>query len=95
MNMTEFREKYATKKPNHLMKDKKKAIDIIQKILKCHKCGETMNWVEGTNICVCPKCVRANGDMSVFKVISDKSHNFLEYNSAYVEEIKKEDKKNA
>ena len=68
------------------MKNKRKAKEIMEKILLCPKCKQPMNWVEGTNICACPTCTYTIGKKenketySVSKTLSDKSRRFLENN---------------
>ena len=86
MTQKELAEMYGIKPRRVGLRDKKKAIEICTKILKCHKCGESMHWVEGTNICVCPTCTYSTGKkeskkvFSVYKTISEKSKKFLTEN---------------
>lgn len=72
------------------MKNKKKAKEIVGKILECPKCKQPMNWIEGTNICACPTCTYTIGKkdnketFSVSKTLSDKSRRFLENNYSQI-----------
>lgn len=86
MDLKELAEMYNVKPRKVGLRDKKKATEICTKILKCHKCGKSMDWVENTNICVCPTCTYQIGKkdnkqtFSVHKTISDKSKKFLSEN---------------
>ena len=86
MTQKELAEMYGIKPRRIGLRDKKKAVEICTKILKCHKCGESMRWVEGTNICVCTTCTYSTGKkenkkvFSVYKTISEKSKKFLTEN---------------
>ncbi len=86
MNLKEVAAMYGIEEKDCAMKNKKKANEIMDKILKCHKCGGQMNWIEGTNICVCPTCTYSIGKKenketySVSKMIQDRSKRFLENN---------------
>ena len=90
MTQKELAEMYGIKQRKGGLKDKRKATDIVCKILKCHKCGGVMRWIEDTNQCVCEKCTYSIGKnddrhtLSVTKSISDKSRKFLEDNYASV-----------
>lgn len=98
MNMKELASMFNVKEQDKSMKNKKKAKEIIGKILRCHKCGTQMRWIEDTNVCVCPNCTytvekKENGKSkkvtySVTRTLSDKSRRFLENNTKYLEESK-------
>ena len=86
MTQKELAEMYGIKPRKTGLKDKRKAKDIVGKILKCHKCGGIMTWIKDTNQCVCPNCTYSIGKsenkqtLSVTKSVSDKSRKFLEDN---------------
>lgn len=99
MNMNEVAKMFNVKEQNKAMKNKEKAKEIIGKILKCNKCGGQMNWIENTNVCVCPNCTytvvkKGKKDTtetcSVSRTLSDKSRKFLENNMKYITEESKE-----
>lgn len=98
MTQKELAEMYGIKPHKTGLKDKKKAKDIVCKILKCHKCGGTMKWITDTNQCVCPTCSYSivenenKQSLCVTKSISNKSRKFLEDNySSVLRLIKKEE----
>lgn len=95
MNIKEVATMFGVKEKNNAMRNKQKAKEIMGKILKCHKCGSQMNWIEGTNVCVCPTCtysVKKKGKnetkevFSVSKTLQEKSRKFLENNYQYITE---------
>lgn len=90
MTQKELAEMYGIKPHKGGLKDKRKATEIVKKILTCHKCGGTMRWIENTNQCVCDNCTYSVGksekrhSLSVTKSISDKNRKFLEDNYSSV-----------
>ena len=94
MNMKEIATLFGVKERNASMKNKKKAIEIMEKIIQCPKCKKPMKWVEGTNVCVCQDCTYTVGKkesketFSVFKEIPNRSRKFLENNYHYMESNK-------
>lgn len=91
MNMKELASMFNIKEQDKSMKNKEKATEIIGKILRCHKCGSQMKWIEDTNVCVCPNCTYIVGKKekdpktySVTRTLSDKSRRFLENNKKYL-----------
>lgn len=92
MNMKEIATQFGVKEKDKSMKNKKKAVEIMGKILTCPKCKKTMKWIEGTNVCVCPSCTFTVGKeknkktCSVSKTLQDRSRKFLENNYQYMTE---------
>ena len=90
MTMKEIATLFGVKEKDASMKNKKKAIEIMEKILRCPKCKKSMKWIEGTNVCVCPSCTYSLGKnegkktFSVSKTIQDRSCKFLENNYHYM-----------
>lgn len=102
MTQKELAEMFGIKPRKVGLRDKKKAIEICTKILKCHKCGESMHWVEGSNVCVCPTCTYSVGKkenkqvFSVYKTISEKSKKFLTENyDTFIKASKKKEESEA
>ena len=52
MTFEEFK-KQNYKEKDRTMKNKKKANEILDKILMCPRCKKRMRWIENTNIIVC------------------------------------------
>lgn len=96
MTISEIATLFGIKETEKSMKNKAKAKDILAKILKCHKCGDNMKWIEGTNVCVCEKCTYTVGKdehkqtFSVSKNIPERSRRFLENNYSLLFEEDKE-----
>lgn len=94
MNMKEIATLFGVKERNASMKNKKKAVEIMEKILQCPKCKKPMKWIEGTNVCVCQDCTYTVGKkesketFSVSKEIQNRSRKFLENNYHYMESAK-------
>lgn len=90
MNMKEIAALFGVKEKDRSMKNKEKAVEIMEKILACPKCKKTMKWIEGTNACVCPTCTFTVGKeknkriCSVSKTFQDRSRRFLENNYQYM-----------
>lgn len=90
MNMKEVAALFGVKEKDRSMKNKEKAVEIMEKILACPKCKKTMRWIEGTNACVCPTCTFTVGKeknkriCSVSKTFQDRSRRFLENNYQYM-----------
>lgn len=83
MNMKEIAALYGIKEVDKSMKNKTKAKDIVEKILKCPKCGKPMHWVKDTNVCVCQTCTYTVGKKenkktySITKPLSNRDYKFL------------------
>lgn len=91
MTIKEVAKLFGIKEKNGALRNKKKAVDIMGKILRCPKCGKPMKWIEGTNICSCQDCVNTvgKGDQKrtfpMYKTINDRrSRRFLENNYQYM-----------
>lgn len=95
MTQKELAKMYGIKERKVGIKDKAKAKEIVDKILKCHKCGSRMEWIIDTNQCVCPNCTYAVGKkeskqlLSISRTLNDKNIKFLENNYAAVLEYEK------
>lgn len=102
MDIKEVSKLFGVKEHDKSMKNKTKAKEIIDKILKCNKCGSQMKWIENTNVCVCPNCTYTYGKknkkdkkdttktLSISRTLSDKSRRFLENNYNVVAKESKE-----
>jgi len=90
MDMKEIATLFGVKERDASMKNKKKAVEIMEKILSCPKCKKPMRWIEGTNVCICDTCTYSVGKndnkktFSVSKTIQDRSCKFLENNYQYM-----------
>lgn len=90
MDMKEIATLFGVKERDASMKNKKKAVEIMEKILSCPKCKKPMKWIEGTNVCVCETCTYTVGKkdnkktFSVSKTIQDRSRKFLDNNYQYM-----------
>lgn len=93
MNMKEVATLFGVKEKDKSMKNKKKAVEIMKKILTCPKCKETMTWIPGTNVCSCSSCTFSIGKeknkqiCSVSKTLQKRSRKFLENNYQYMNEV--------
>lgn len=89
MTFEEFK-KQNYKEKDRTMKNKKKANEILDKILMCPRCKKRMRWIENTNIIVCDNCTystthkekdkEVKKDYSVSRTLNDKNKKFLEIN---------------
>lgn len=90
MNMKEVAALFGVKEKSKAMNNKKKAVEIMGKMLICPNCKKPMRWIEGTNVCVCPDCTYTVGKdsdkktYSVSKTLQDRSRKFLENNYQYM-----------
>lgn len=90
MNMKEIATLFGVEEKDKSMKNKTKAVEIMEKILACPRCKKTMKWIEGTNACVCHTCTFTVGKeknkriCSVSKTLQDRSRKFLENNYQYM-----------
>lgn len=90
MNINEVATMFGIENRSKVMKNKEKAKEIIDKILKCPKCGKQMKWIGGTNVCVCSTCTYSIDEKenkksySISKILQEKSRNFLENNIQYI-----------
>lgn len=90
MNINEVATMFGIENRSKAMKNKEKAKEIIDKILKCPKCGKQMKWIEGTNVCVCSTCTYSIDEKenkksySISKILQEKSRKFLENNIQYI-----------
>ena len=81
MNMKEIPTLFGVEEKDKSMKNKTKAVEIMEKILRCPK---------GTNACVCHTCTFTVGKeknkriCSVSKTLQDRSRKFLENNYQYM-----------
>jgi len=86
MTQKELAKMYGIKTRKVGLKNKEKAKEIVDKILKCHKCGKRMTWIKDTNQCVCQNCIYSIGKkenkqiMSISRSLNDKNLKFLESN---------------
>lgn len=98
MNIKEVAAMYGITESTKGMKNKEKAKEIIGNILLHKKCGNQMNWIKDTNICICPKCEyrvkhkskdgkkEITRTYNVTRILSPRSVKFLADNYDSIEE---------
>ncbi len=90
MTINEVAKMYNVNIRNKEMKNKNKAKEIVEKILECPKCKNTMKWLDNTNVCICPTCTSSISNKknkndskaiyNVYKILSEKNLKFLDNN---------------
>lgn len=94
MNIKEVAKMFGVTEKEKSMKNKDKAIEIMERTLACPKCKKTMRWVTGTNVAVCNTCTYVTGKeknkkiLSVSKTLNERNRKFLENNYHYIEDRK-------
>ena len=78
MNMKEITTLFGVEEKDKSMKNKTKAVEIMEKILACPKCKKTMKWIEGTNACVCHTCTFTVGKEKIKEFVVYQKHSRIE-----------------